>query len=219
VRVLERVQDEDERGFPALGGAREDVIEAGEPPGLDHECDPLVAVEARERGERAALDLDNRDTQVRRVEDELLEGGTTLGHDQQPDRGTSCDERLLDGSPPGDELLLGAEGIRRWEGRLAIGRRRPERPGPTVRRSAGASVAIPAAIPISVSIIRRPTIPGSSRSSRGATGPSRSAIHRARLPTRWATVVPRTGWPRRPVFDIAAVRTLVRPTVVWPAIR
>ena len=45
-----------------------------EPARLDDERDALVAVEAGERRQRSALDLDDRDPQVRGVEDELLEG-------------------------------------------------------------------------------------------------------------------------------------------------
>ena len=40
---------------------------------LDDERDALVAVEPGERGQRPALDLDDRDAQARRVQDELLE--------------------------------------------------------------------------------------------------------------------------------------------------
>jgi hypothetical protein len=42
------------------------------------------------------------------VEDELLERGPALGHDEQTDRGSPGDERLFDRAPPGDQLLFGA---------------------------------------------------------------------------------------------------------------
>ena len=71
--VLERVEDEDERRLAPLDRPGEDVVEAGEPARLDDERDALVAVEAGERRQRAALDLDDRDPQGRGVEDEPLE--------------------------------------------------------------------------------------------------------------------------------------------------
>ena len=73
LRILERVEDEDERRLAALGRAGQDVVERREPARRDDERDALVAVEAGERGQRAALDLDDRDPQARRVQDELLE--------------------------------------------------------------------------------------------------------------------------------------------------
>ena len=64
--ILERVEDEDERRLGALDGPGEDVVERREPARLDDEGDALVAVEAGQRRERAALDLDDRDAQARR---------------------------------------------------------------------------------------------------------------------------------------------------------
>ena len=57
----------------------------------------------------AALDLDDRDAQARRVEDELLERIAALRDDEQAPRLAAGDERLLDGAAAGDELLVLAE--------------------------------------------------------------------------------------------------------------
>ena len=70
-----------------------------------------------ERRQRPALDLDDRDPQVRGMQHELLEGGPALGDDEQPDGGTTRDERLLDRAAAGDELLVGTEGLRRRQRR------------------------------------------------------------------------------------------------------
>jgi hypothetical protein len=64
-----------------------------------------VPVEARDRGKRAALDLDDRDPQVGRVENEPFEGLPTLRNDEQADGRTAGDECLLDGTASGHELL------------------------------------------------------------------------------------------------------------------
>ena len=109
--VLERVQDKDERRLVSLDRAREDVVERGEPAGADDERHTLVAVEPRERGQRTAFDLYDRDPQARRVEDQLLERVPALWRDQQPVGAAARDEGLLDGAPPGDELLVLGEGF------------------------------------------------------------------------------------------------------------
>ena len=115
LRILERVEDEDERRLAALGGTREHVGRRGEPARLDDERDALVAVETGDRGQRPALDLDDRDAQAGRVEDELLERGATLRHDQQSMGRAARGEDLLDRPPAGDQLLLGTEQIGRRE--------------------------------------------------------------------------------------------------------
>jgi hypothetical protein len=51
VRILERVQHEQERRLGTLRGPGKDVVEAGEPTRLDDQCDTLVAVEAGQCGE------------------------------------------------------------------------------------------------------------------------------------------------------------------------
>jgi hypothetical protein len=111
VWVLERVEYEDERRLAALLRTGEDVVEAGELSWLDDERDALVAVEASERGQRAALDLDDRDAEVRRVEDDLFERGAAIRNDEQPPSRSARDERLLDGPATRDELLVGLERV------------------------------------------------------------------------------------------------------------
>ena len=74
VRILERVEDEDERRLAALRGPGEDVVQAREPARFDDERHALVAIEAGQRRQRATFDLDDRDPQVRGMEHELLEG-------------------------------------------------------------------------------------------------------------------------------------------------
>ncbi|MEJ7696283.1 MAG: hypothetical protein WKF78_06630 [Candidatus Limnocylindrales bacterium] len=61
VRILERIEDEDERRLATPGGARQDVVDRGEDAWLDHERDALVSVEAGQRRQRATLHLDDRD--------------------------------------------------------------------------------------------------------------------------------------------------------------
>jgi hypothetical protein len=113
VRVLERVKDEDERRFAPLRGPGEDVVDGGEPARLDDQCDTLVAIEAGQRGQGPAFDLDDRDPQAGGVQDDLLERLPALRHHEQPARRASCDERLLDGPASGDEFLVGGQGIGR----------------------------------------------------------------------------------------------------------
>jgi hypothetical protein len=68
-----------------------------------------VAIEARQRGQRAALDLDDRDAQRRCVDGERVQGRTALGNDQQPNRLSTRRERFLDWPPTGDQLLVFAQ--------------------------------------------------------------------------------------------------------------
>lgn len=117
VGIFQRIEHEDERRLVAFRGPGQDVVQACELPGLDDERDTLVAIEAGERRERPAFDLDDRDPKVRRVEYQLLEGGAALGYDQEADGGASRDEGLLDGTSAGDELLLVAERLRRRQRR------------------------------------------------------------------------------------------------------
>jgi len=46
------------------------------------------------------------------MEHDLLEGGTTLGDDQESNRGTPRDEGLLDRPAAGNDLLIGPERLR-----------------------------------------------------------------------------------------------------------
>ena len=72
-----------------------------------------MTIETGEGRERSALDLDDRDPQVRGMEHELLERRALLRDDEQTDRGTTRDERFLDRASTGDELLLGPERLGR----------------------------------------------------------------------------------------------------------
>ena len=114
--VLERVEDEDERRLVALDGPGGDVVDLGVAAGRHHERDALVAVEPGQRGERAALDLDDRDPQVRR------RGG-------RASRGPAgAAARRAAGAPRGE---------RRTPPRPAGGRRRARPPRDPRDRSAG----------------------------------------------------------------------------------
>ena len=111
LRILERVEDEHERRLAALGRPGEDVVQRRELAWLDHQGDTLVAVEAGERGQRAALELDDRNAQARRVEDELLERLAALRDDEQAEGRPAGGERLLDRPATGDELLVRTEQV------------------------------------------------------------------------------------------------------------
>ena len=141
LRILERIEDEDERRLVALRGTGQDVVERREPARLDDERDALVAVEPGDRGQRAALDLDDRDAQPGRVEDELLEGVPALRDDQQAMGGPAGREDLLDRAAAGDQLLVGPEQVRRREGGAGRGHgaRLEARARPGSRRCAGRS--------------------------------------------------------------------------------
>ncbi len=104
--VLERIEGEHERRLATFRGPREDLVERREPAWGDDERDALMSVESGERGQRAALDLDDRDAEVRRVEHQLLERLAALRHDEEAMRLPTGHERLLDRSPPGDQFLL-----------------------------------------------------------------------------------------------------------------
>jgi hypothetical protein len=114
LRVLERVEDEDERRLGALLRSSEDVIDARPRPWLDDERDPLVPVESGDRSQTPAFDLDDRDSEARRMQHEPLEGLPPLRDDEQPARGPSGDERLFDGSPAGHELFVRPDQLELW---------------------------------------------------------------------------------------------------------
>ena len=50
LRILERIQDENEWWLLSLDRAREQVVQAGELPSVRDQRDPLMAVETRQRG-------------------------------------------------------------------------------------------------------------------------------------------------------------------------
>ena len=81
---------------PRSDGPRQDLLERRVPARLDDERHALVAIEAGERRERAAFELDDREPQARRVQHELLERLASLRDDQQALRRAARDERLLD---------------------------------------------------------------------------------------------------------------------------
>src|SRR5215204_6526156 len=56
------------------------------------------------------------------MEDELLEGGPSLGDDEESDGRAPGDKGFLDRTSTSDELLVGPERLRRWQ------RRRTRRP-------------------------------------------------------------------------------------------
>jgi hypothetical protein len=122
LRILERIEDQDERWLAAIRGPRQDVVERGEAPRFDHERDALMSVEAGQRGQRSALDLDDRDAQSGGMQDELFQRVATLRDDEQSVRRSTGREDLLDRTPAGDELLVGSQEVR--------GRQRGDRPRP-----------------------------------------------------------------------------------------
>ena len=135
LRILERIEHEDERRLGPLDRSGQDVVEAGELAAIGDQGDPLVAVEAGQRGQRPAFDLDDRDAQVGGVQDELLERLAALRDDEQADRLAVGDERLLDRVAAGDELLVLAE---------QVARRRTDRSSSPRRRGRAAGTERPA---------------------------------------------------------------------------
>ena len=104
--ILERVEHEHEGRLAALAGAREDVVDGRPASRLHDQRDPLVAVEAGERRERAAFDLDDGDAQRGRMQHELLQRLAPVRHHQQATRGATRGEGLLHRPAAGDQLLV-----------------------------------------------------------------------------------------------------------------
>jgi hypothetical protein len=109
LRILERIEDEDEGWLPPLLGAAEDVGDVGEVAGFDHERHTLVAVEPGDGRQRPTFDLHDRDAQAGGMEDELLQGAPSLGDDQETVRDPTRCEGLLDRASTGHQLLVAAE--------------------------------------------------------------------------------------------------------------
>src|SRR5450759_118805 len=128
LRVLERIEHENERRLLALDGSGEDVVQAGELALVCHEGDALMTVETGEGCKGAPFHLHYRDAQVGCMEDKLLQSLTTLGHNEESDRLASGDERLLDGVAAGNEFLVLTQKHCRW---------RVELPGPGGRHGDG----------------------------------------------------------------------------------
>jgi hypothetical protein len=68
-----------------------------------------MAVEAAQRREAAALYFHHWNAQGRRMKDERLQGGSPLGHDQEPSNFAFRRESLLDRSPTGHQFLAFAQ--------------------------------------------------------------------------------------------------------------
>ena len=105
VRVLERVEGQDEGTLAAIEGAHDDLVQRAPPPRRDDESHTLMSVEAGQRGQRAAFDLDDGDPQGRRVQDQRIERRAPGRHDEEPARLASSRERLLDRAPAGHQLV------------------------------------------------------------------------------------------------------------------
>ena len=112
--VLERVQDQGERGLFALDRPGQKVVDGREAAPVGDQGDSLMPVEPGQRRESASLDFDYGYSQTRRVEHELLERLTALRHDQKTVSGTPGEERLFDRVAPGDQLLFLAHEVRWW---------------------------------------------------------------------------------------------------------
>lgn len=97
LRVLKRIEHQNERCLLALDGSGEDVIQAGELALVCHECDALMTVETGEGCEGAPFHLHYRDAQAGCMQDKLLKSLAALGHNEESDRIASGDERLLYG--------------------------------------------------------------------------------------------------------------------------
>ena len=127
LRILERVEGEDERRLATLDGASEDLVERGPSRGATARAipwwpsNPASAVSVPPSTSTTGIRRfvawrTSRSSAWRRC-------GTTISRMRRPSR----DERLLDGAPAGDELLvLGRAG--RVGRRSAPGRRRPAAP-------------------------------------------------------------------------------------------
>jgi hypothetical protein len=115
--ILERIEREQEGRLTSLDRPREHVIECCVAARGRHHRDALVTVESGQRGESAALDLDDRNPQVRRMQDQALQCLAPLRDDDQPFCLATRDECFLDGSPTRDDLLVRRKEtaqIRRW---------------------------------------------------------------------------------------------------------
>jgi len=199
--ILERVEHEDERRLGSLFGAAEHVGDGGERARLDDDRDTLVPVEPGDRGQRAALHLDDRDPKSRRVQDELLEGRPPLRDDEHAVRHAPGGEHLLDRAASGDELLIETEDV----GWLERGRRRPRRPvGGRPERGPRTGWTRWTGLALTVRAWRVRTRTARARTARArAVGP---AIGRA---------VTRTSWAGRSWREAArSVRSPVR----WPIV-
>jgi hypothetical protein len=123
--IFERIEREHEGRLTSLDCPREHVVECCVAARRRHDGDALVAVESGQSGEGAALDLDDRNPQVRRMQDQALQRLAPLRDDDQALCLATRDECFLDGSPTRDDLLVRRKEtaqIRRWRFESTPGR-------------------------------------------------------------------------------------------------
>lgn len=198
--VLERVEDEDERRLVAFSGPGEDVGQRREPTRLNDEGDALMAIKSGEGRQRPSLDLDDRDAQPGRMEDELLEGVPSLRDDEEAIGGATGGEDLLDRTAAGDELLVRAKEVGRGQGSLGTRPRGGLEPRPRPgawRRGWAIAVGGPP---------RRPSRWRAATRRRAATK-RRSVAPVRRAAAKWQAVVPE-------VRSVATVRRSVATVAV-----
>src|SRR5450759_275493 len=130
LRILERIEHENERCLVALDGSGEVGVHAGELGLVRDEGDALMTVETGKGCKGAAFHLHDRDAQVGCVKDKLLKSLATLGHNQESDRLASGDESLLNGVAAGNEFLVLTEKPCRGRSGLPGPRGRSRHTGP-----------------------------------------------------------------------------------------
>lgn len=209
--ILEGIEGEYERRLRPLDAPGEDLVEGSEPARTDHKGDPLVTVESGHGCKRAALNLDDRNSQARGMQDETLERLASLGDDQQPNCGSPRDECLLDRAAAGDELLAVAEQVVGWRRGTSILELRGDMPaGWTCPRRARIRPRTRAGIGRARARKRR------TRARRPGASGSRASRSRARRPGASGSVEGRSilTVERRPTRAVEgrSVRTVER----WP---
>ena len=157
--ILERVEHQQERRLAPFPGRASTSSMRGPAAGSTTSATPWCPSKPASDGERAPLDLHDRDAQRGGMQHQLLQGVAAIGDDQQAAGGPTRGERLLHWPSTGDELLSFLEpgqvrtrrpaagigggprggptgGCR--EGRSAVGSPRPtlRAPGPGPRRRA-----------------------------------------------------------------------------------
>lgn len=198
LRVLKRIEDEHEGWLSTFNRSGEDFLEGCETTRLHHEGDALVSVEAGERCQGPALDLDDRDPERGGMENDPFKRLPPARSHQQADRGPPSRERLLDRTATGDQLFSWGELLRiRNSGtqeRAAVAAERRQPVGPVGRS------------PIRAGTVRR-VVPyrevaggrSTERSSRGSRAPCLVRPWFARKRGPCAISVARERGPR-PIF-------------------
>lgn len=168
-----------------------------------------MAVEAGDRGQGATLDLDDRNSQARGVEDETLQRLAALRHDEQAAGRAAGDERLLDRTTACDELLALADQVG-WRDAGPVGIRGP-RVGLAPRSIAAAarSVGAPAG-PVAEPAGRTLRSIGLRTGRAGSIGPERRPVGAI---ARLLASLPETL--RRAVWRVPGTRSrpAVRPAI------